>query len=207
MMSEKLPWPDPKEFDILASNYPDLKYWRGQQWKHHLGHASGRVACLEFGPNEEVGVEKYEDASALRKHFEKRNPDASPTYPQRRLFLLEGCNDALRGVLSRELDVDLQVWARQDWMPKLDLSWDPTFNLGTKASLHSLVDPNETFRLDYFQLKLLILKDQEFSLRCAENGRRISLSRVDGKLDKVGQVTRRVSFWGRQRDVGGWDGM
>ena len=202
MLPKQAPYYKPEDLEILTRKYPDLQHWLRKPWLNPLGPSPGRAACLDFITN---GVKHFQDADSLQALFNDRNtPD--PT-PRRRLFLLEGTHNAFRDVFSHELDIDPQVWARHCWVPGLDQSWDPSQSIGTRLSLPTLSDPSQTFHVDYCQMMYLNLERQEFKMRCAENGRRISSFRVDGRLDNVGALIRRVSFWGRKQGEEGWDGM
>ena len=194
MVAEDDFWPQPEDMEILGKKYPDLKNWIRNRWTSSAGHACGRPASLDFGANLQVSVNHFQEAAALARYFTTPTLQATPPEPRRRLFLLEGADNGLRRVFARELDIDPQVWARHDWVPTVDSRWDPTQSIGIKLSLPSLADSSETFFVDYLQMMYLNLETQDFSLRCAENGRRISSSRVDGNFDNVGIIGRRVSF-------------
>ena len=205
-VSSKDAWYPPEALDVLVQKYPNLRHWTSGNWSFPLERARGRAACVEFKSSGEVKIERFEEAESLRKYLDVEKADASLPEPGRRLFLLEGVNNDSRGVLASELDVDPNVWARHSWIPPLDITWDPSRSIGTKFGLPSLYDANQAFHINYSQLVYLNLTEQDFNLRCAENGRRVSSSRVDGQFDNVGAVIRKLSFWGRNRNNGGWDG-
>jgi hypothetical protein len=73
--------------------------------------------------------------------------------------------------------------------------------------LPSLVDPQKTWCLDYHVLRSFEHDWKSHWVRCAENGRRLELSRINGGLDETGIIGRKASYWAQKYENGGWDGM
>lgn len=186
----------------LAHKYPNLRHQDNKRWHPYLGTLPTRVACVDFGPNDHVELRVGKGVTDLRAFYE------SPVYqsnadPVRRLFILEEFDNEIKAAIGIRLSVDPRVFQRQSRVALWERSDE---NAGCTPSLPSLNDPNKSFILNYNELMHLNVEDQQFTLRCVGNERHIASSRNGDKLDGVGSVHRRLSFWAKGTKNDGWDG-
>jgi len=92
---------------------------------------------------------------------------------------------------------------------------DPT-KVSDSLGLPSLLDPNKTFQLKYYEIRQFEL-DKKSSwnpvAECAETCRHIGVTKTrpyygyeNPGISPVGIVRRKCAFWSRNNSNGGWDG-
>ena len=184
----------------LCVKYPNLRY---PDLESPLQDFSGRVVSLDLSSESKATRRDFQDPAALESYIEARNDVASAAGNSRRLFLVEGLEPRLTGVLGQCFDIDPMLIVRQ----QRTASWEPYHRSGNTPTLPSLLEPSRTFHIPYYELRYYPqgLPDQ-LDWRCADSGRQISSSRMPGTFDRVGIVDRKVSYWSQKYEDHGWDG-
>ena len=183
----------------LCVKYPNLRY---ADPKLPVQGSVGKVVSLEI--DGEMPIRRdFEDAVKLQSYIRANRTPIPTEKSHRRLFLVEGLEPRLIGVLGQHFDLDPMLLARQ----QRTASWESYHRSGNTPSLPSLLEPNRSFHLPYYELHHYPqgLPDK-LDWRCADSGRQISSSRMPGTFDRVGIVDRKVSYWSQIREHGGWDG-
>jgi len=187
---------------LLTPKYPNLRHQDYKRWCPYAGTLPTRVACIDFGVNDRVELRVGNGATDLRTFYE------SPLYPSntepiRRLFILEDFDNETKAAIGTRLSIDPRVFLRHSRVALWERSDE---NAGCTPSLPSLNDPDKSFMLNYSELMHLNVENQQFTLRCVGNERHIASSRNGDKLDGIGSVHRKLSFWATGTTNGGWDG-
>jgi hypothetical protein len=190
----------------LSEKCPNLQ---NEDYRHFYPRRTDRktrMACVEFHAIAPVTLIDLQNADELRDHL---NAPLQST-PRRRLFILEDFNDEIRAAIGLRLQVDPQLFHRH---VRIGLWERSRRDAGNTLPLPSLANSDKMFALEYVQMLHLNLKSfavsesgGQFALRAADTERHIAISRIDGRMDGVGALQSRLSFWGQKRGNGGWDG-
>lgn len=168
--------------------------------KHQEGYSKnedGRVAVIEF-KDSNVDVRRFATSNDLQDYV--KHPPSTCT---RRLYLLEGLPAKYIEIFGSHLQVDPNLFARQ-----LHAGfWDLAKDVGNSPLLPSHPTCKISFSIRYVEVRDFGNAIRNFEMRCANQPRRISVSRFKGKFDGVGMVRRVTSFWYRDNGVNGWNGM
>lgn len=158
----------------------------------------GRAAVIEISDGN-VAVCRFKSSNELLDHMSLHVPRSSCS---RRLFLLEGLPANYIEILGSHLQVDPNVFARQIKSGQTEI-----LQGATEAPLLSSHPTSKTsFAMRFHELQDFGDGIQSFDLLCANQPRRISVTRLNGKFDGVGIVRRKTSFWYRKHGERGWDG-
>ena len=183
----------------LCVKFPNLRY---TDLKSSAQGSIGRVASLDFDGGKPIR-RNFEDPIKLQSYIRAKRSPALAEDKRRRLFLVEGLEPRLVGVLGQCFDIDPMLIARQ----QRTSTWESYHRSGNTPLLPSLLEPDSSFHVTYYELHYYPqgLPDK-LDWRCADSGRQISSSRMPGTFDRVGIVDRKVSYWSQRRKNGGWDG-
>jgi hypothetical protein len=186
----------------LAANYPSLANEDYKRWYPLKDDAPARTAYFRYNHSNilEHGVCK---GSEHLQDLLQTTRDASAHQTSRALLIMEGVSATFRNLLVVKFGVDPQVFHKHARIAMWEASHR---NAGNGPCLPSLLDASNAFSLDFCQLVHLNLADQQFTLRCLGNERHIASSRLYGKLDGIGAVSRKVTFWGKVLPNDGWIG-
>jgi hypothetical protein len=189
----------------LIPKYPNLGNEDWQRWYPPREDTTVRTAYFRYGESQILEHGICKDANQVHELFNARL-DSAVSQPSRTLLIMESFNAAMRNVLVAELGMDPQVLFRH---ARIGCIWeDIRRDAGDTPSLASLSAASHSFSVDFTHLVHLNLEDQQFTLRCLESERHISSSRSssDGRLDGIGAVSCRLTFWGRRLSNDGWIG-
>jgi hypothetical protein len=128
--------------------------------------------------------------------------DEDSANPHRRLYLLEGPHPGHTLALEKLFQIPTSFFRKHKRSSKREVD----HRAKETPPLPSLIDPQKTWCLDYHVLRSFEHKWTSNWVRCAENGRRLELSRINGELDETGIVGRKASYWSKNYHDGGWDG-
>ena len=194
----------------LRSKYPNVTYPNDPnenypRYKPPPGVKKlGKVTVLKF-EGEQVPartdlVEGRELQTFLQRSSAERDADTA-----RRLYLVEGWDPDLIGVLGEHFQISPALLVRQ----YRSGMWERFHKSGNTPCLPSTFDLEQSWTIAYYEPRYLwpqLPMLQGRTWRAAENCRHISLSRVLGGFDNVGIVHRKASYWSRTSGRGGWDG-
>jgi hypothetical protein len=157
----------------------------------------GHSVLLEFLPDKTVKRTDLVDEASIERCLN------DPT-PSRRLFLLEGPHTDHAKVLERHFKIAPTFFRKHQRSSRREVG----HRANRTPPLPSLVKPQKTWCVDYFVLRHFKCDWESLSLwvRCAENRRRIELTRVNGRFDETGIIKRKASYWSKKHENGGWDG-
>jgi hypothetical protein len=188
----------------LKKKYPNLGDPDYSEYANDRRHASApEIACFDFTAPNNVVTSRFRDTAEARTFMEQTPPSQSTTEPVRRLFLLQSLDPECVSLFGTALDIDPMLFMRH----QRTSVWERSSNQpGNTPRLASLVDSRREFVFDYPELRRFRLKTPTFAMRCAENGRNVSLSRQNGDFDQVGVLQRKLSFWSQERGKQGWTG-
>lgn len=184
----------------LCVKYPSLRY---PDLQSSVQGFAGRIVSLDLSNGRKPTRINFEDPMKLQSYIEAKECAGLAESNSRRLFLVEGLEPRLIGVLGRCFGIDPTLIVRQ----QRTANWEPYHKSGNTPALPSLLEPSRSFHIPYYELHYYPqgLPD-ELDCRCAESGRQISSSRMPGTFDRVGIVDRKASYWSQTRGNGGWDG-
>lgn len=182
----------------LSQKYPTLRY-PDPKLSSDV-ESSGKVALLQFLEGKVPARSNFSHHKKLQQYLEK-HIEKTVAEPCRRLFLIEGLNPAITGVLGEHFHINPTFIVRQ----QRSSNWEPYHWSGNTPSLPSLLNPSQSFHIPYYELHHYP-KGRPDSLFWTDGGRRIRFSRIPGTFDQVGVVDRKASYWSRKDGLGGWDG-
>lgn len=184
----------------LSLKYPNLRY-PDPELSSDVG-GSGKVALLHFLKGMVPARSDFSHHKRLQQYLEKYI-EKTVAEPCRRLFLVEGLDPAITGVLGEHFNINPSLIVRQ----QRTSNWESYHRSGNTPSLPSLLNPSQSFHIPYYELHHYPqgLPDSLFR-RSADGCRQIHFSRMPGTFDRVGVVDRKASYWSRKDGLGGWDG-
>ncbi|KAI9804474.1 MAG: hypothetical protein M1825_001373 [Sarcosagium campestre] len=208
-----------KLISTSLDRYPNLIFLH-QTLNFSRFRNDGRAAVLEFYDH---AVERREFTSPvdLRNYIEQTA--AATTAPTarssgdsaaqahtasciRRLYLLEGLPVQYVELFGSHFRIDPYVFARQS----RTANWESGNYIGNTPKLPSLRPALGSFALRYSELRLFDHGIKNYELRCANQDRKISVTRLKDRFDDVGVVRRMASFWSKKLDgaaAGGWNAL
>ena len=185
----------------LCHKYPNLRY-PDPDLPHKVG-GLGKVVLLNFLIGQTPARSDFSDSKGLQQYLQE-NTGKITREPSRRLFLVEGLDSSITGVLGEHFSINPTLLVRQ----QRTANWESYHRSGNTPSLPSLLKPSQSFHIPYYELHHYPqgLPDSLF-WRSADGCRQIHFSRMPGTFDRVGIVDRKASYWSRKRRIGGWDGQ
>lgn len=163
----------------------------------YFKNEDGRAAVIEFKDNN-VDIRHFAASNDLLDYVTQ-----PPTACCRRLYLLEGLPAKYIEIFGSHFQIDPNLFARQ-----LHTGfWDLAKDVGNSSLLPSHPTCKQSFSIRYMEVRDFGDAIRNYEIRCANQPRRISVSRFKGKFDGVGMVRRVTSFWYRHNGKNGWDGM
>ena len=188
----------------LKNKYPNLRDPDHSVYANDRRYASvPQIACFDFTAPNNVVTKHFQDTAEARTFIEQLTASQNANEPVRRLFLLQGLDPECVSLFGTALEIGPILFMRHQ---RTSL-WERSSNQpGNTPELASLLDSKREFVSDYPELRRLHLKTPTFAMRCAENGRNLSLSRQNGEFDHVGVLQRKLSFWSQERGKQGWTG-
>ena len=184
----------------LCTKYPNLRY---PDLAAPVRECASKVVALDLSDAKKPRRRDFLDTEDLRNYVKSTRSKDSAEASCRHLYVIEGLDPQFTGLLGQFFDIDPLLIMRQ----QRTASWESYHKSGNMPTLPSLFEPSRTFHLPYYELHYFPqgLPDK-LDWRCADSGRQIGSSRLPGTFDRVGIVDRKVSYWGKKRENGGWDG-
>lgn len=179
-----------------------------------LRNGNARLAMIELGPDKQARRTDFLSATELSAHFrqlESRPPyliREKNSYGHRRIYILEGLAPDFIAALGEHFLMDPTFFMRQE---RTTLWGFPSEGSRQTASLPSLVKPEKSFFMKYYELRRFE-GIRAYTTFCGKTGRNVGVTRntrpdLQGfKYEPVGIVHRKCSFWSRRCDSEGWDG-
>lgn len=209
----------------MSRRYPTLNYLTSlvQKQRSKGSYAQHPVGCsvLEFHKNGVKSIEFNSSSTGTDAQGTKlaKYLSSQPTTPTRRLYMLEDLSEPYIELLGSHLGVDAQVFAAQIH----DGHWVENDQTGNPSKLLSLNDPEKSFTLRYYETRIFdrpplntVSPDSSFIVRTVANvSRNITFQHEVTTGDRnniwhdrpVATIRRNASFWCRDEQDGGWNGM
>jgi hypothetical protein len=160
----------------------------------------GRAAVIELHDSH-MAVRRLHSSNALLDYMANLEQPPPPSC-NRRLYLLEGLPSNHIEILGSRLRIDPDVFARQIDCGYLSILKDAR----DIPMLPSHPTSKHSFSIRYYELRDFGENIDSFELMCANQPRRISTTKWEGKFDGIGIVRRKATFWSRMNGAKGWNG-
>lgn len=173
----------------------------GQSRTVLLEHKSNTIewSCIPFG-----------SVTSLKDHFKARKDQldhqSEPTLTTQRIYILEGLDPEYVEAYGSQFAMDPMFFVGQE-RHELWNSRDVESHTDDPALLPSAVQPDERFRVKYREVRDFGPQLKDWRTTCALTGRHIAAIGFNGKLDSVGAIARRMSYWSEKDPDGSVDGM
>jgi hypothetical protein len=142
----------------------------------------------------------FEDAPSLEEHFE-----TSPNHGRRRIYLMENLSSSFIAVMGGHFFMNPTFFQRQERTCVWSNKFTPTSDMLPQPSL---LDPDHSFHLQYCELRQFNQEIPNQPYFCSSTRRHIGMTQARQKEDStIGIMRRKVSWWSREADGGGWDGI
>jgi hypothetical protein len=136
-----------------------------------------------------------DDLDRLTRHLSVVNDfirQEADRRPIQNIYLVEGLNPDVVSALGQGLRVDPAFFADHERTSTyLRLPYEPSL----APRLPSLMDHEQTFSLNYYDIRAPSHKFESFSVGCADSGRDVQISRLNDKWEHPVVVRRRCSVW------------
>lgn len=159
---------------------------------------TGRAALFEFVEKNPAKRTDLVDVTTIKRCLTE-TPGSGPV---RRLYLLEGPDAEHARIFQEHFKIEPTFFRKHQRSSHREIH----HKSNRTPPLPSLIDPQKMWCLDYYVLRWFADEWDSPWVRCAENGRRIELTSINGKLDNIGIVRRKASYWSEKHKDGGWDG-
>ena len=185
----------------LCQKFPNLRY-PDPDLSLEVG-VRGKVVMLQFLKSRRHARSDFSDPESLQQYLEE-DIEATLTESRRRLFLVEGLDPSIIGILGEHFSINPGIFVQQ----QRTAHWESYHRSGNTPSLPSLLKPSQSFFVPYYELRHYPqgLPDSLF-WRSADGCRQINFSRIPGTFDRVGIVDRKASYRSKKNGLGGWDGQ
>lgn len=178
---------------------PDTKTLsHGIEWSGR--HA--RAILIEFIDGSDLGAPPhvFSDGEKLREHICRLKNEKK--HRSNAVYILEGLNRDFVGVMGPHFDVHPSMFLEYE-----RITHQPKHNRGHSSLLASCLATRSYLYMNYEEL--VLLPDEvrgKHGLRCADTGRNIYVTRVNGEFSSTGMVHRKCIFWNRTRPADdAWD--
>jgi hypothetical protein len=165
-------------------------------------NGKGLVVLLDAAATEQPGFTTTEFVSErdLRRHFQH----TTHSHNRRRMYLIEGLAPDYISTIGRHFFMEPTFFQRQE----RTCVWSNDFTPVSDALPQpSLLDPEKSFHLQYCELRQFnrALENRYFFRERTRRHVGMTVSRQKEE-STVGILRRKVSWWSRKTDNGGWDG-
>jgi hypothetical protein len=191
----------------MSSLYPGIG---NPGWQNlHIGSRVGqsRSVVLELTPHRTWSRQTFKDAAEIKTHFKERsdrNLDQSAGLHQR-IYILEGLDPNYVEVYGSYFFMDPRFFVKQARNSLWNLRHAESHPHDTPC-LTSLIDPERYFHVKYREVRQFGPQLTNWRTTCAVTGRHVAAIGFDGRLDNIGAVARKFSFWSKEGKNGSWDG-
>lgn len=195
--------PYQKYIAACSASNPGLKKPDPKNKDHPLKNGNATVILLDSSasgtPN--FGLRQFHSSRDLKNHF-KSDED---TLPRRRIYIMEGLAPDYIAVMGEKFYMEPTFWLRHERTCVWSNLFTPTSDALPQPSL---LEPEKMFQLQFCELRQFerTLKNKPFF--CQRTGRHVGMTPArQEERSTVGILRRKVSFWCRETQPGGWDGM
>jgi hypothetical protein len=170
--------------------------------KHPLVKGNAQVVLLEAAASGVANFKEddFRNLSELRKHFENDIKGV----PKRRIYIMEGLAPDFIDVIGSHFFMDPSFFLRQERTCVWSNDFTPTSDA---LSQPSLLLPEKEFHLQYCELRQFTQVVANVPYFCKRTGRHVGMTPArHEEMSTTGILRRKVSWWCRETDGGGWDG-
>lgn len=147
---------------------------------------------------------EFKSPQDLRKHFASV-PSTTPASPRRRIYIMEGLAKDYISILGGHFFMDPSFFQRQERTCVWSNDFTPTSDMLPQPSS---LDPDQSFHLQYCELRQFTKAIENRYHFCKRTRRHVGMTPPRHKEDSTtGILRRKVSWWCRNLEGGGWDGM
>jgi hypothetical protein len=166
-----------------------------------------RSVVLEVKPDRTWSCETFKNALEVKTHFKERSNRNSEqsTGLHQRIYILEGLDPNYVEAYGSYFFMDPRFFVRQERNDLWNLG-DLESDIHDTFPLPSLIDPDKYFRIKYREVRQFGPQLKDWRTTCALTGRHIAAIGFEGRLDSIGAVARKFSFWSKEGKNGSWDG-
>ena len=175
----------------------------------HIGSRVGqsRSILLEARPDRTWLRQTFKNATEIKAHFNERsnkNSEQTAGFYQR-IYILEGLDPNYVEAYGSYFFMDPRFFVSQERNSLWNLR-DLESDIHDTPRLTSLIDPDKYFRVKYREVRQFGPQLKSWRTTCAVTGRHIAAIGFEGRLDSIGAVARKFSFWSKKGKNDSWDG-
>lgn len=195
----------------LCPLYPGLCSEDPKNHCYPVRHRQARVTILEVQQGRPVVRRDYgdHDAQNLRHYLEHQRAKSS----YNNVCIVEGLARDYIDVVGSYFNINPTIFMNHE--RTVVFTSAPT-GVSDSLELPSLLDPNKTFQLKYYEIRhfeLDKISSWDYAAECAETCRHIGITKTrphynhkKSGISPVGIVRRKCAFWSRNNSNGSWDG-
>ncbi|EDU50821.1 CorA Mg2+ and Co2+ transporter [Pyrenophora tritici-repentis] len=188
----------------LKSADPNNAKWPLQNGNAHVVFLDSPAIATPKPTKRHAGFTKTEfrNVNDLEKHFHEAKKDEN--HDRRRIYIMEGLAPDYIAQVGGHFFMDPTFFQRQE----RTCPWSNDFTpMSDALPQPSLLEPEKAFHLQYCELRTFnkALEPNKYYF-CQRTGRHIGMT-ASRKREKttVGILRRKVAWWSRKTDNGGWD--
>jgi hypothetical protein len=196
--------PYQKYIEALSGSNPGLKRSDPNNKKGPLKKGNALVALLDVPatgqPDFSKAPTEFRNSDQLRTHFENQ----SHNHDRRRIYIMEGLAPDYVSVIGGHFFMDPTFFQRQE----RTCVWSNEFTPVSDALPQpSLLDPTQSFHLQYCELRRFNKAIENRYFFCERTRRHVGMTAPRHKEETTtGILRRKLSWWSRKTEKGGWDG-
>lgn len=175
----------------------------------YIGYRVGqsRSVVLELKSDVTWSCKPFQNALEVKGHLRERSSTSmQAANPRKRIYILEGLDPQYVEAYGSHFFMDPSFFIRHERNDLFNLKRSE-FHIHDPPPLPSLKDPENYFRVKYREIRQFGPQLRDWRTTCALTGRHIAAIGFEGKLDTIGSIARKFSFWSQKYADGGWDGM
>ncbi len=144
---------------------------------------------------------EFVNSAQLRTHFQL----ASHNHDRRRIYIMEGLAPDFVSIIGGHFFMEPTFFLRQE----RTCVWSNDFTPVSDALPHpSLLNADKSFHLQYCELRQFSKAIENRYYFCERTRRHVGMTAPRHKEETTtGILRRKVSWWSRTTEGGGWDGM
>lgn len=175
-------------------------------------HVSSRVGqsrsvLLEMKSGNPWSLQAFNSATEIKLHFKERLKENSRESKEScyRIYILEGLAPDYVEAYGSYFFMDPRFFVRQERNDVWNLE-ELNFASQDSSFLPCLRESNEYFCIKYPEVRQFGPKLKDWRTTCALTGRHIASIGFEGRLEGIGVLNRKFSFWSKEGSNGCWDG-
>lgn len=193
--------PYQKYIEALSASNPGLKKADPNNGPGPLKRGNALVVLLDAPASGQPQFTRQEfiNSTELGKHFQR----AEQNHDRRRIYLMEGLAPDFVAAVGGHFFMNPSFFQRQE----RTCVWSNEFTPVSDALPQpSLLNPDESFHLQYCELRQFNKALQNRYFFCERSRRHVGMTAPRHKEETtVGILRRKVSWWCRKTERGGWD--